>query len=332
MKGRRKKNQMMTSSSEDTAIKKEVDPTKQLQSPITSYFSPNNWKNIDNGEKCVLESKNNSVDENTDAEVKENFFLTSNIPRTNHSISMKLGNFNGTEKFKTVKKKLIVNSKELKKHPKCLVKDHTDCKQLISNKAQSVVKVSETSKNRKYVKPADNKQITEYFPIRRSDRKTKRQIQYEQQEHIKKILLSETDPSHLHICEFEGKGRGVVTSKFCKRGEFVVEYSGELIDPETAKYREFQYGCDDNIGCYMYYFTHNDKQYCLDATAETNRLGRLINHSKKDGNLITKTFVVNKIPRLILMAKRDIFEKEEILYDYGDRRNSSLQNHPWLAE
>lgn len=86
-------------------------------------------------------------------------------------------------------------------------------------------------------------------------------LQSEKHEEITKILLSEKDPDCLHIYEFEGKGRGVVTSKSCKRGEFVVEYAGELIDPQTAQLRECRYTADENIGCYMYYFTHNDKQY-----------------------------------------------------------------------
>lgn len=86
-------------------------------------------------------------------------------------------------------------------------------------------------------------------------------LQREKQEEITNILLSEKDPEFLHIYDFEGKGRGVRTSKCCKRGEFVVEYAGDLVNPRTARLREWQYSADDNIGCYMYYFTHNNKQY-----------------------------------------------------------------------
>ena len=47
---------------------------------------------------------------------------------------------------------------------------------------------------------------------------------------------------------------------FCK-GDFVVEYSGELIDIGTAKDLETKYSLDASKGCYMYYFKHKGKQY-----------------------------------------------------------------------
>uniref|UniRef100_T1GR53 SET domain-containing protein n=1 Tax=Megaselia scalaris TaxID=36166 RepID=T1GR53_MEGSC len=37
----------------------------------------------------------------------------------------------------------------------------------------------------------------------------------------------------------------------------------------------------------MYYFKFNNHQYCIDATAETGKLGRLVNHSR-NGNLLQK--------------------------------------------
>lgn len=45
------------------------------------------------------------------------------------------------------------------------------------------------------------------------------------------------------------------------RGEFVVEYSGELIDMNEASRREKMYEKDESTGCYMYYFKHNEQQY-----------------------------------------------------------------------
>lgn len=45
------------------------------------------------------------------------------------------------------------------------------------------------------------------------------------------------------------------------KGEFVVEYIGELIDQVTAKKREKIYAQDQNTGCYMYYFQHRNHQY-----------------------------------------------------------------------
>jgi histone-lysine N-methyltransferase SETD8 len=57
------------------------------------------------------------------------------------------------------------------------------------------------------------------------------------------------------------KGRGVVAARSFSRGEFVVEYAGELIDMTEARIRESLYASDQNTGCYMYYFKHKNVQY-----------------------------------------------------------------------
>lgn len=60
---------------------------------------------------------------------------------------------------------------------------------------------------------------------------------------------------------FEGKGRGIVASRKFFKGEYVVEYAGELITMEEAQRRESLYAKDENIGCYMYYFKHKNQQH-----------------------------------------------------------------------
>lgn len=132
------------------------------------------------------------------------------------------------------------------------------------------------------------------------------------------------------IIEFADKGRGVSTTRPLKCGDFVLEYAGELIDMQEAKLREQTYAADTSVGCYMYYFTCRNKQYCVDATKETGRLGRLVNHSKR-GNLRTQMCTIKGVPHLVLVAQRNIEAGEELLYDYGDRSKASLQFHPWLA-
>lgn len=68
----------------------------------------------------------------------------------------------------------------------------------------------------------------------------------------------------------------------------------------------------------------------VDATSESDKLGRLVNHSR-NGNLITKIVEVGSVPHLVLIAKEDIQPNVEITYDYGDRSRESIRNHPWLA-
>lgn len=69
--------------------------------------------------------------------------------------------------------------------------------------------------------------------------------------------------------------------------------------------------------------------HSVDATKETRRHGRLLNHSKT-GNCQTKLHAIDNNPHLILVASRDIKAEEELLYDYGDRSKDSILAHPWL--
>jgi histone-lysine N-methyltransferase SETD8 len=130
------------------------------------------------------------------------------------------------------------------------------------------------------------------------------------------------------------KGTGVKNTKPFKRGDFVCEYAGDLISSEEAMERERQYNKEDegkapeDIKCYMYFLKFKGKTVCIDAT-HAGRIGRYINHSRK-GNLVTKMFVVDGVPRLALMASKDIPEGTELLYDYGERSKSVIEEHPWL--
>ncbi|KAK3919056.1 Histone-lysine N-methyltransferase PR-Set7 [Frankliniella fusca] len=171
--------------------------------------------------------------------------------------------------------------------------------------------------------------LTDFFPVRRSIRKTKKTVLEERQKTLEEAVLMCKEEG-LQIHNFEGKGRGIVAVRSFVKGEFVVEYAGELIKMDEAKEREKLYAQDQNTGCYMYYFKHKNQQLCVDATPESNRLGRLVNHSR-NGNLLTKTITINDMPRLVLIAKEDIQPGEEVTYDYGDRSKESLKYHPWLA-
>ncbi|KAG8010479.1 N-lysine methyltransferase KMT5A-A, partial [Nibea albiflora] len=157
-------------------------------------------------------------------------------------------------------------------------------------------------------KNSQNRKVTDYYPIRRSSRKSK---------------------TELKVQHIEGKGRAVFATRCFQKGEYVVEYHGDLLQITDAKKREAEYAQNPATGCYMYYFQYLCKTYCVDATKETGRLGRLINHSK-NGNCQTKLHDINGVPHLILVASRDIDEGEELLYDYGDRSKASIAAHPWL--
>ncbi|XP_069475773.1 N-lysine methyltransferase KMT5A isoform X2 [Ambystoma mexicanum] len=177
---------------------------------------------------------------------------------------------------------------------------------------------------------SQNRKVTDYFPVRRSGRKSKAELQSEEKLRIDELIKSGKEEG-MKIDFIDGKGRGVFATRDFNRGEFVVEYHGDLIEVTDAKKREALYAQDSSTGCYMYYFQYRSKTYCVDATRESNRLGRLINHSKA-GNCHTKLHDINTVPHLILIASRDIQAGEELLYDYGDRSRASLEAHPWLKK
>ncbi|OWF53893.1 N-lysine methyltransferase KMT5A-B-like [Mizuhopecten yessoensis] len=175
----------------------------------------------------------------------------------------------------------------------------------------------------------NNSLVTDYFPIRRSNRRCKSEIEKEVWTDIEDKILNKKEDG-LKIVEMENKGRGIVSTKAFQRGEFVVEYAGDLIALSDAKEKERIYSEIPETGCYMYYFHHKNHSYCIDATAESGRLGRLINHSRTSANCRTKLVEVNNTPYLTLVAARDISLGEELLYDYGDRSKTSVESHPWL--
>ncbi len=109
---------------------------------------------------------------------------------------------------------------------------------------------------------ASSHKVTEYFPIRRSSRRPKKVLEREHQADIEHHLLSGNDSAlDIGVRSFAEKGRGVVALRPYSKGEFVVEYAGDLIDVGVAKEREAKYSMDLATGCYMYYFKHKGKQY-----------------------------------------------------------------------
>uniref|UniRef100_H2ZMV0 SET domain-containing protein n=1 Tax=Ciona savignyi TaxID=51511 RepID=H2ZMV0_CIOSA len=144
---------------------------------------------------------------------------------------------------------------------------------------------NKTEKSRKSVKPSPVKShaLTEFYPIRRSSRKTKSLIKKEMADEIISAVQSKYE-GDLEVVQFPDKGRGVVAKRAFTRGEFVVEYAGDLISWQEARSREQEYACDTSIGCYMYYFNARNTNYCIDATSESGRLGRLLNHSRRNPN------------------------------------------------
>ena len=94
-------------------------------------------------------------------------------------------------------------------------------------------------------------------------------------------------------------------------------------------FREVEYD-KKKKGNFLLMFRHNGKALCVDATAEDETFGRLINHSRSDPNLVMKIVVVENVPRVIFFALKNIEIGHELCYDYGEKRKDILKKFPWL--
>ena len=72
--------------------------------------------------------------------------------------------------------------------------------------------------------------------------------------------------------------------------------------------------------------------FSLDATKDDGRLGRTMNHSKKNPNMEPKILVVDEKPRMFLVASTNINPGTELVWDYGDRNKLSLKTFIWLGD
>ncbi|KAI6188174.1 [Histone H4]-lysine(20) N-methyltransferase [Aphelenchoides besseyi] len=196
-------------------------------------------------------------------------------------------------------------------------------------KAQPIQKSKMVIK-KKLIENRDDRKITEFCQIRRSNRKTSQRLQMEKLDKTLQLIDTGYNEDFLRIYESDLKGRGLRAGCSFEKEAFVVEYKGELLNYAEARLREKMYAQDSKIGSYMYYFEHQNKRYCVDATAETKFKGRLVNHSLLNPNLKSKVIDGNGTIHLCLFAKRDIRIGEELLYDYGDRSSASIALNPWL--
>lgn len=119
--------------------------------------------------------------------------------------------------------------------------------------------ISQNSQNIDKKQPP-KQQLTDYFPVRRSVRKTKKAVEQENLRQIERAIEWQLEDG-LIVKLFKEKGRGIIAGRPYKRGEFVVEYIGDLIDQAEADRRERIYAKDAKLGCYMYYFKHKEHQW-----------------------------------------------------------------------
>ncbi|XP_009802433.1 histone-lysine N-methyltransferase ATX2-like [Nicotiana sylvestris] len=107
-------------------------------------------------------------------------------------------------------------------------------------------------------------------------------------------------------------GFGIFTKLPHKAGDMVIEYTGELVRPPIADRREHLiYNSLVGAGTYMFRI---DDERVIDAT-RAGSIAHLINHSCEP-NCYSRVISVNNDQHIIIFAKRDIKQWEELTYDY----------------
>ena len=97
-----------------------------------------------------------------------------------------------------------------------------------------------------------------------------------------------------------------------KKGSFVIEYVGELIDEVTCRKRINEY---HDHGISDYYFLVIDKDNIIDAYPKGNA-SRFMNHCC-DPNCDTQKWTVNGEIRVGLFANKDIECGSEVTFNYN---------------
>ena len=151
---------------------------------------------------------------------------------------------------------------------------------------------------------------------------------------IEEVLSRDNDDDlPLEIRHTQDKGRGVFTLDSFKKGDIILEYCGDLLsEKEGLSREELALRDPSNTVSYLYFFKALDKSWCLDATEETGRKARLINHSKLHPNVKPKVVIHNGRPHILFIATCNIPKDTELLYDYGERRRDIIERCPWLRQ
>lgn len=96
-------------------------------------------------------------------------------------------------------------------------------------------------------------------------------------------------------------GLGLFTTAPIKKGAFIIEYVGDIITEEEANKRGGQY------------LFEIDSKWTIDGKSRKNT-ARYINHSCRPN---CETDTKERLKKVLVFAKRNIKEGEELSYDYG---------------
>uniref|UniRef100_A0A453KKZ5 Histone-lysine N-methyltransferase ASHH3 n=4 Tax=Triticinae TaxID=1648030 RepID=A0A453KKZ5_AEGTS len=113
------------------------------------------------------------------------------------------------------------------------------------------------------------------------------------------------------LIKTEKCGFGLIAEEEIKKGEFVIEYVGEVIDDRTCEERLWKMKRQRYTNFYLCEVSSN---MVIDATNKGNK-SRFINHSCEPNTEMQK-WTVDGETRVGIFALRDIQRGEELTYDY----------------
>jgi len=123
----------------------------------------------------------------------------------------------------------------------------------------------------------------------------------------------------------EKKGWGIKTNEVIHKGDFVIEYTGEVISTHTCLERLAASKGEKN-----FYFLTLDSSECIDASKKGS-LGRYINHSCNP-NCETQKWSVNGELRIGIFAVKQIQIDTEVTFDYQFERLGSRKQKCYCGE
>ncbi|KAL6525409.1 Histone-lysine N-methyltransferase ashr3 [Orobanche hederae] len=124
----------------------------------------------------------------------------------------------------------------------------------------------------------------------------------------------------IQIVKTERCGWGVVAAESISKGDFVVEYVGEVIDDAMCERRLWDMKDQDAKNFYM---CEINKDFVIDATFKGNA-SRFLNHSCAPNCKLEKWQVEGEV-RVGVFASRSIKAGEALTYDYRDLCNSGTR-------
>ncbi|KAJ8774125.1 hypothetical protein K2173_009556 [Erythroxylum novogranatense] len=115
----------------------------------------------------------------------------------------------------------------------------------------------------------------------------------------------------MKLVQTEKCGAGIVADEDIKKGEFVIEYVGEVIDDKTCEERLWNM---KHRGETNFYLCEINRDMVIDATYKGNK-SRYINHSCSPNTEMQK-WIMDGETRIGIFATRRIKKGEHLTYDY----------------